>query len=198
MIGYLEGVITHRLDDTVLLRTSGGVGYQVHVPAGVMAALAPGMSADGAQVALFVSTIVRDNDLALYGFDALEGKRLFEALLRASGIGPKLALSFLSAFSPKELRQAIIQQDVTLLSTIPGVGKKTASRLCLELSDKIGAGAEETPREGGPGGQGELISALTNLGFPEKDVVPLVRRMPMEGGDFSEQLRQALSMLGKQ
>jgi len=123
--------------------------------------------------------------------------------VKASGIGPKLAMAFLSAFSPVELRTAIAQQDVALLSTIPGVGRKTATRLCVELGDRIGReplGLAEPGAAAGNGAAdtaGDLISALTNLGYPEKDVVPILRQLA--GGDlsFADKIKQALRLLSK-
>jgi Holliday junction DNA helicase RuvA len=144
---------------------------------------------------LFVATVVRDNELSLYGFAALEDKALFELLLKASGVGPRLALAFLSAFRPAELRSAIVRHDVALLATIPGVGRKTASRLCLELGDRLGRASLAAP--GDLEGPGDLISALTNLGFPEKDVVPVVRQVSEQGLSFAEQVKHALNLLRK-
>jgi holliday junction DNA helicase RuvA len=195
MIGYLEGTVLARLEDTLLLRTAGGVGYQVRVPLPLLAELPPAES----PLRLYVVTVVRDTEIALYGFDKPEGKRLFELLVKASGIGPKLALAFLSAFRPAELRAAIVQQDVALLATIPGVGKKTASRLCVELGDRLG---NETFAPGtAPGGPGEaqrdLLSALTNLGYPEKDVVPILRQLAGDELSFADKLKQALRLLSR-
>ena len=113
----------------------------------------------------FVSTVVRDSEIALYGFDALEGKTLFETLLKVSGVGPKVAVALLSAFSPKELAEAVVTENAGLLATIPGIGKKTATRICLDLQDRL-AKWDRTGMPPPP--HGDLASALTNLGFPEK------------------------------
>lgn len=191
MIGYLEGTVLHRLEDGVVLLTSGGVGYQVNLPVPLLAA----QFGSEAPLRLFTVTVVRDNELSLYGFATTEAKALFEMLLKASGVGPKLALAVMSAFGPEELRQAIAQQDTVLLTTIPGVGKKTASRLCIELADRLGSVEPMTPD--GRGGAGDLISALTNLGFQEKDVVPVIRNMGGEGLPFEEQLKMALGRLAR-
>lgn len=194
MIGYLEGTVLHRLDDAVLLHTSGGVGYHVFVPLPLLAAgLAMGEPAQ-----LHITTIVRETEISLYGFEQVHAKRLFEMLLKASGVGPKLALSFLSSFGPQELVEAISRRDLALLATIPGVGRKTADRLCVELGDRMGSVVlPADPASSGRKGPGDLISALTNLGFPEKDVVPVVRQMAEQGGAFSDQLKQALALLGR-
>ena len=207
MIGYLEGKVQARLADGVVVLTTGGVGYQVRLPTPVLARLA---DAAGTPVRLFVSTVVRADDIALYGFDGPDGKALFELLTSVSGIGPKLALALLSAMGPAELVGAIVVQDVALLSSVPGVGKKTAGRVCLELSEKLrqrplGTGEMPpgaVPAASGIGGQGELISALTNLGFPEKDVLAVLRRLPPSdqppgAAPFGEQLKQALALLGR-
>lgn len=200
MIGYLEGTVLARLDDGLLLRTAGGVGYHVHLPLPLLADL----PAAGEPLALHVLTVVREDAIALYGFADVHAKRLFELLVtKASGVGPKLALAFLSAFSPEELRAAIVQQDVALLATIPGVGKKTATRLCVELTDRLGNEPFTLPGPGdgaGPGGEpgaGDLLSALTNLGYPEKDVVPILRKLSGEDLPFADKLKQALRLLSR-
>ncbi|HKI97459.1 MAG TPA: Holliday junction branch migration protein RuvA [bacterium] len=198
MIGYLEGTALARLQDSLLLRTAGGVGYQVHVPLPLLAEITL-----NAPLTLYCVTVVRDTELALYGFAKPEGKRLFELLVKASGVGPKLALAFLSAFAPAELRTAIMQQDVALLSTIPGVGRKTAARLCVELADRIGREAHlgtapgEATGDGAPDSMGDLLSALTNLGYPEKDVVPILRQLAGDDLTFADKLKQALRLLSR-
>ncbi|MDH4248961.1 MAG: Holliday junction branch migration protein RuvA [Deltaproteobacteria bacterium] len=194
MIGYLTGTLQAVEDDAVLLLTSGGVGYRVRIPL----TLRPELPPQGGALTLYVSTLVRENEIALFGFADLTGKGMFELLLKATGIGPKLALNFLSAFSPSELVAAISGEDVALLSTIPGVGRKTATRLCVELAER----AAKLPGAGPAGKatltpQGELISALTNLGFSEKDVVPIARQLAGSTLPFPEQLKSALATLSK-
>ena len=195
MIAYLEGVVHARLPDGVVLLTAGGVGYQLRLPNPLVSDL-PEV---GQRAAYFTSTIVRADEITLYGFARPDGKALFELLITVSGIGPKLALALLSAFSPAEAVSAIVAQDVARLSSIPGIGKKTASRLCLELTEKLAKGGivPTLPASGGMTGQAELISALTNLGFPEKDVLTVVRQLPPNAGAFPEQLRKALALLGR-
>ena len=199
MIGYLEGTVLARLDDGLLLRTAGGVGYHVRLPIPLLADL----PAAGAPLTLHVFTVVREAEISLYGFADAAARRLFELLVtKASGVGPKLALAFLSAFEPEELRRAIVQQDVALLATIPGVGKKTATRLCLELTERLGretfALPGSTPGGAATGtGSGDLLSALTNLGYPEKDVVPILRQLAGEDLPFADKLKQALRLLSR-
>lgn len=191
MIGYVEGRQVATLADAVIVLTAGGVGYEVRVPA---PQLAPPADPE-APVRLYVSTVVRDNEIALYGFREPAGKALFEQLLKVSGVGPKVALAFLSAFSPRELMDAVAAEDVTGLASIPGVGRKTATRLCLELKDRLAPWAGAAP--GAAPAQAELVSALTNLGFPEKDVQAAIRRLPPDTGSFSDQVKQALHLLAK-
>jgi len=202
MIGYLEGTVQARLADGVVVLTAGGVGYQVRLPTPVLARLAEGL---GAPVKLYVSTVVREDDIALFGFDGPDGKALFELLKSVSGIGPKLALALLSAMSPGDVVGAIVAQDVARLSHVPGIGKKTSARVCLELSERLRQrplGAGGLPMAGAPApgagtAESELISALTNLGFPEKDVLAVLRRLQPGAGPFGEQLKQALALLGR-
>jgi Holliday junction DNA helicase RuvA len=195
MIAYLEGTVHARLPDGVLLLTSGGVGYQVRLPTPLVADLPP----TGQRTALYVSTVVRADEITLYGFARPDGKALFELLISVSGIGPKLGLALLSAFSPAEAVTAIVAQDIARLSSIPGIGRKTATRLCLELTEKLARGGIVAAQPAGSpmSGPSELISALTNLGFPEKDVLTVVRQLPPDAGKFPEQLRKALALLGR-
>jgi len=191
MIGYLQGTVHTRLAESVLLLTPGGVGYQVHVPLPLLAELGPGQS----EACLYVVTLVRDDQIALYGFDTLESRHLFQQLIAVTGIGPRVALALLSAFSPEALSNAIIHNDAALLATIPGIGKKTATRLCVELADKLAKAAAATPASAA---RADLISALTNLGFAEKDVLSILPRLPDEAETpFAEQLKQALALLRK-
>ncbi|HUJ75934.1 MAG TPA: Holliday junction branch migration protein RuvA, partial [bacterium] len=151
-------------------------------------------------VRLHVATVVRENEITLYGFERPDGKALFELLNTVSGIGPKLALALLSAFTPAQAVAAIVEEDVARLASVPGIGRKTAGRLCLELKERLTArglasGAE--PLQQRPSGQAELLSALTNLGFPEKDVLLVLRQLKPEQGPFPERLKQALALLGR-
>lgn len=189
MIGYLEGTRTHTLTDSVLLLTPGGVGYQIFVPAPL---LARQTSVDVVE-RYFVSTVVRDNEIALYGFADAEAKRTFEALLKVNGVGPKVGLALLSAFTPEELATAVAAEDAALLASIPGIGKKTATRICLDLKDRLGPGIAAPTA----GPQQDLVSALTNLGYPEKQVFAAVRQLPPDVSAFQERLKQALALLAK-
>ncbi len=195
MIAYLEGTVLARQPDGVVLLTGGGVGYQVRLPTPLLADLPEA----GKRAAYHVSTVVRADEITLYGFARPDGKALFELLITVSGIGPKLALALLSAFSPAEAVSAIVTEDIARLSSIPGIGKKTATRLCLELTEKLAKGwrGAALPAAGTLSGQAELVSALTNLGFPERDVLSALRQLPPGAAPFAEQLRKALALLGR-
>src|SRR3954447_19712031 len=139
MIGYLEGSLKH-LDATRALVLAGGVGYEVHI------SLQTYYRLEGKpQVALDIYTHVREDMLSLYGFASPEEKAAFEKLISISGIGPTLAQKILSGIDPPDLADAIARTDTRKLSSIPGVGKKTAERICLELRDKLTLTAPTTP-----------------------------------------------------
>lgn len=166
MIGRLSGVVLEKRPDRVLVDASG-VGYELHVPLGTFAAL----PAVGERAVLHVHTHVREDAILLFGFATLEERELFERLITVSGIGPRLALVVLSGLPLPELVGAIAAQDARRLSSIPGVGKKLAERLGLELKEKVAgivpAGAAEAGGVGTmAGGLAEdAVGALLNLGY---------------------------------
>jgi Holliday junction DNA helicase RuvA len=161
------------------------------VPGRLLASAPP----QGTPERFYVTTLVRESEIALFGFATLTGKTLFETLLKVTGVGPKVALALLSAFAPAELVNAVLRDDVALLSTIPGIGKKTATRLCLELKDRLARWEQAPAPRRGP--QGDLLSALTNLGFPEKEVMAVLRQLPPEAESLADQLKQALALLSR-
>lgn len=197
MIGYIEGTLK-QLDATRALVLAGGVGYELHI------SLSTYYRLEGkAQVALDVYTHVREDALSLYGFAGAEEKYAFEKLISISGIGPTLAQKILSGIDPHDLAEAIAQNDVRKLSSIPGVGKKTAERICLELRDKIvlPAAASATPAvPTRTSVDDDVHSALVNLGYRPKDAELSVDKARQElGGDaeFSTILKRALRHLTK-
>lgn len=192
MIGYIQGALGTIRGNRVIVQTPGGVGYELALPLPVLAEVSGHKT-----VALHVVTIVRDDAITLYGFDSASAKALFERLISVSGIGPKVALAMLSTFPPDTLIGAIVTQDVALISSVPGIGKKIATRLCLELGDSLAHHAVEQGASSGSGGRGDLISALTNLGFPEKDVILVLKDLPSSDAPFAHQLRAALAKLDK-
>ncbi|MDH4224217.1 MAG: Holliday junction branch migration protein RuvA [Deltaproteobacteria bacterium] len=193
MIAYLEGKLLAPMGASAVVLTPGGTGYQVFLPLPLMARLPPA----GEPVSFYISTVVRADELSLYGFDGPEGKQLFETLMKVSGVGPKVALAVMAQLSPAKLVAALMADDVGLLSTIPGIGKKTAQRLCLELKDRLASWGPSASSEPGPEEGRELASALTNLGFMAKDVYSVIQQLPADGAPFSDQLRRALAKLAK-
>lgn len=196
MIGYIEGTLK-QLDATRALVVAGGVGYELHI------SLSTYYRLEGKpQVALEVYTHVREDALSLYGFAGVEEKYAFEKLISISGIGPTLAQKILSGIDPADLAEAIARADTRKLSSIPGVGKKTAERICLELRDKIvlptTATATAVPTRLSV--NDDVHSALVNLGYRPKDAEIAVDNAQQElGGDaeFSAVLKRALRHLTK-
>ena len=160
MIAHLRGTLLAKTPQHVIVE-AGGVGYEVAISIPTFT----GLPAEGAQVSLHIYTHVREDVLALFGFADLSEKRLFEKLFSVSGIGPKLALTVLSGLTPERLVAAIRSQDHATLTRIPGIGKKTAERVVLELKDKLEemgtgpiAGVSTPVAE-------DVVSALVNLGY---------------------------------
>ena len=195
MIGYLLGTLK-RLDATSALILAGGVGYEVHI------SLQTYYKLEGTrEAALEIYTHVREDMLALYGFASSEEKFAFEKLISISGIGPTLAQKILSGIDPADLADAIARGDARKVSSIPGVGKKTSERICLELRDKlvmpagtIGAALQSTR----PSVDDDVQSALINLGYRPKDAdtaVVTAREQLGADAEFSAVLRTALRQL---
>jgi len=178
MIARLHGTILEKSPSRLVVDV-GGVGYDVLVPLSTFY----GLGESGAAVTLRIHTHVREDVIALFGFATGLEQDLFERLIAISGIGPKLALAVLSGIDPGELVRAIRAQDVARLTRIPGVGKKTAERIGLELKDRLPqpAGGADVPAAGDER-RADLLSALTNLGYKgavaEKAVDAAVARAP--------------------
>ncbi len=197
MIGHLKGTVIAKSPERVLLEV-GGVGYEVHIPVSTYYEL--DRLGDGAAASLHVHTHLREDAISLYGFWTETEKRLFERLIGVSGIGPRLARVILSGLPPAELIRAIAGGDLVRLSGIPGVGKKTAERMVLELRDKVRelAAEPEAVAAAGPGDE-DLVSALVNLGYKrplaERAVIEARRAAPE--ADFSDLLRASLKRLSR-
>ena len=166
MIAFLRGRLAEKQPNRIIVDV-GGVGYDVAVPLSTFYKIGE----PGAEVALRIHTHVREDALALYGFVTAFEQLIFERLIAVSGIGPKLALAVLSGIEPIDLVRAVQTGDVARLTSIPGVGKKTAERISLELKDRLPVGLGVVPeagREGAESGEdlrGDLLSALLNLGY---------------------------------
>jgi Holliday junction DNA helicase RuvA len=195
MIGLLRGRLLEKRPNQVILDV-GGVGYLVAVPLSTFAALGD----LHAEVTLLIHTHVREDALALYGFLSAREKHFFELLLGASGVGPSLALKILSGMNVEELVPAIRTGDLARLTKIPGVGRKTAERMVVELKDKLEAVAIETdkPAPSSPAGvEADVKSALLNLGYDERTADAALDEAKREAGtsNFEKLLRVALSAL---
>jgi holliday junction DNA helicase RuvA len=195
MIGQLRGRLADKRPNQVLVDV-GGVGYLVQVPLSTFAALSELHN----EVTLLIHTHVREDALALYGFLSAREKHFFELLISASGVGPSLALKILSGMSVEELVPAIRGGDLARLTRIPGVGRKTAERIVVELKDKLDAVALETQKPAGvsPAGvEADVISALVNLGYDSRSAEGAVGEAKREVGasNFEKLLRVTLQGL---
>jgi Holliday junction DNA helicase RuvA len=190
MIGSLRGTVLDRGIGGEILLEVGGVGYRVAVPSGAVAALDP-----GEPVFLFTHLVVRDDALSLYGFPDREQRDTFEALMSATGVGPKLALAILSAHTPAALRRAVIESDLDTLTVVPGVGKRTAQRLMIELAAKLGTEAPDpVAADGGPSARAEVRAALEGLGYGAEEVRGVLRDLRSDG-PVEVLLKEALKRL---
>lgn len=200
MIGRLSGIVLEKRPDRALVDASG-VGYELHVPLGTFASL-PGV---GERASLHVHTHVREDAILLFGFATAEEKALFERLLTVAGIGPKLALAVLSGLPLPELVGAIAAQNVKRLSSIPGVGKKLAERLGLELKDKVAgivpvsSPAASEPVSAFGGLLEDAVGALLNLGYRKPQAEAAVKAAVDAVGeaDLPALLSAALRLLSR-
>jgi Holliday junction DNA helicase RuvA len=196
MIGWLRGELLARTAEGELLVDVHGVGYRVTVPAPVVVSA----GARGNEVTLHIHTHVREDAIILYGFATAEERRCFEALLSAHGVGPALALAVLSALSPPDLVRAVLEEDLGVLCTVPGVGRKTAARLVLDLRSRLDlpefAGGGVPGGNGGPDGvpRGEVRAALAELGYGPDEIRRALAEVPDDGA-VEEMLRGALREL---
>lgn len=202
MIGSLRGTLTDAGLDGAVLVDVGGVGYRVLVAPATVKALGD----VGATVSLHTHLAVREDALTLYGFATSDERACFEALIGAHGVGPALALAVLSVHSPRALRRAVADDDVGALCLVPGVGRKTAARLLIELKDRLVSSADTagalsplTGPDGGGGGtsaRAEVREALVALGYEPEEVRTALGDLP-EGDDVATLLRSALTGLGR-
>ena len=195
MIGWLRGRLIGRTAEGELLVDVGGVGYRVSVPAPVLAA-----TAEGEELELHVHTHVREDAIVLYGFAGTEERRCFEALLAAHGVGPALALAVLSSLSPPDLVRAVLEEDIDTLCAVPGVGRKTAARLVLDLRSRLsvpepaGRPLPGAATAGPPAARQEVRAALAELGYGAEEIRRAMAEVPGEGA-VEDLLRHALREL---
>ncbi|HTV06951.1 MAG TPA: Holliday junction branch migration protein RuvA [Acidobacteriaceae bacterium] len=195
MIAHLRGRLFHKQPGTAIVE-AGGVGYEVIISIPTFTSL----PAEGVEVSLHIHTQVREDLIALFGFLDLKEKRLFERLITVSGVGPKLAVTILSGLNPERTVAAIRAQDHATLTHIPGVGKKLAERLVVELKDKLEdmAVAPVALTSAGPAAE-DVLSALTNLGYQrpaaQKAIEAAVEKDKSLGQDFDALFRAALKII---
>ncbi len=193
MIGRLSGVLLEKNPPQVLLDV-GGVGYEIDVPMSTFYNL-PKI---GDKVALFTQLIVREDAHLLYGFGTEAERATFKQLLKVSGVGPKVGLAVLSGMSVNDLAEAVATQETGRLIKVPGIGKKTAERLMLELKDKlkvdirISVGGEASK----PSAAADILNALISLGYNEKEAVYAIKELSKDVA-VSDGIRQALKLLSK-
>ena len=187
MIGRLTGRLLAKQPPQVLVDV-GGVGYEVDVPMSTLYAL----PANGENVTLFTHLVVREDAHTLYGFASLEERAAFRQLIRISGVGARTALAVLSGLSVGELAQAVTLQEAARLTRIPGIGKKTAERLLLELKGKVGSLAAPAGAERGS----DVLNALLALGYSEKEALAATQGLA-PGLPVAEGIRAALKSLAK-
>ena len=187
MIASLRGRLEVIGTDWAIIDVNG-VGYQAFLPTSALSTLGP----IGSEVRLYTRLLLRDENLVLYGFASIEEMGLFETLTSVSGIGPKLGLALLSAMKAEQLAAAIASSDVDLLTTVPGVGKKTAARIVLELKDKIAAGVALAPAQVARE-SADVLAALASLGYSPAEASRAVAALPSGDLTLEEKVRQALA-----
>ena len=195
MIGYLQGTVLRSTPDRVLVDVQG-VGYEVHVPLSTYYEIE--RAGEGGAIRLFIHTHLREDGIALFGFWSEREKLLFERLIAVSGIGPRLARVVLSGMAADDLLAALAAGDLVRLTSIPGIGRKTAERMVLELRDKMRELAAELPGRPAPAGE-EVVSALINLGYKPAQAERAVAEARREQPDatFQALLRVSLNRLSR-
>jgi holliday junction DNA helicase RuvA len=190
MIASVEGRVTARAQNALVVAV-GGIGLRILCTQPLLAG-----ARLGEPILLFTHLVVREDELALVGFASVEELSLFEYLITVTGVGPKLALALLSSMAPDSLRMAIGQEQPELIARVPGIGKKTAQKIVLELKDKVG------PVEFAEGlaalteADGAVIDALTALGYSIVEAQRAIQGLPRDVTDIEERLRRALASFG--
>ena len=201
MIAYLEGQIISVESNLIVLKTSSGVGYSVNVVTQLSST-----SLTEELINLHIYTNVREDEISLYGFQELEQKELFMMVIKTSGIGPKMGLAILSSLTPEQLVNAVHHNSTESFSQVPGIGKKTAVKLCLDLKDQLNRysktkfGQKHILKNKVEGigleiGKDSVFSALKNLGYNEKEIIKVLKDTDNTDIHFEERLKKALSLL---
>ena len=192
MIASLQGVVESLGTDWAIINV-GGVGFRVYMPSSVLSTLGTA----GDSVKLHTHLHVKEDELSLYGFSTADELYLFETLIGVSGLGPRLALAMLSTMKVEQLTMAIATGSTDILTSVPGIGKKMAERLVLELKDKIGAGLVAVPAAQVAEEHAEVLAALTSLGYSVSEASQAVATLPRTDGlSLEEQVKLALQYFG--
>ena len=189
MISVLNGRVIETLSDGVVVNL-GGIGLQVSVPSGTRERFRP-----GDEILLYTHLIVRQDALILYGFETREEREIYALLLTVDGVGPKSALAVLSTLSPDAIRRAIFHEQPEMFSRVPGIGRKTAQKILLQLQDKISAAAGGLEAAAGYSDlDAEIVAALTSLGYSVVEAQAALQSIPKNApDDLEERLRAALA-----
>jgi holliday junction DNA helicase RuvA len=187
MIAFLEGEVVEKGAGRVVLAV-GGVGYELAAPTSTVSGL-PGV---GRPAVVHTRLVVREDQMILYGFSSPDERQLFDLLTGVSGVGPKVALSFLSALAPDALRRAVVAGDAAALTVVPGVGKKVAQRVVLDLRDALGGEGELLS-----GPMSEVREALVSLGLTPPEASEAMRGIEADGRAVEDLLREALRRAGR-
>jgi Holliday junction DNA helicase RuvA len=190
VIGRIQGILAEKNFPQVVV-SCHGVGYEIDVP---MSTFYP-LPRTGEEVTLLTHLVVREDAHLLYGFLTAGERTAFRQLLKISGVGPKVALALLSGLSVDDLAAAVTNGDAARLTKVPGIGKKTAERLVLELRDKLPR-VTGTARAESPDGGGDVIGALLGLGYNEREAQAAVKQLPADL-QLADAIRQALRLLAK-
>jgi Holliday junction DNA helicase RuvA len=201
MIGFLQGILVHKAPPLLLLDVQG-VGYELEAPMTTFYNLPP----IGASIKLHTHLVIREDAHILFGFSTEQDRALFRMLIKVNGVGPKLALTILSGLSAEEFHRCIGDNDTQALVRLPGVGKKTAERLLIEMRDRLpnwmespasgdGLSAVRQPVPGNP--KQEAISALCALGYKPQDAAKMVQNIGTDGKSCEDIIRLALQSTGR-
>jgi Holliday junction DNA helicase RuvA len=192
MIATLEGILEYRGNDSIIINV-GGIGFEVHVPGSTLSQL----GAVKGKVSLYTHLHVREDNVSLYGFTSSEELALFKNLISVSGVGPKLALALLSTLNPEQLVMAIASGDIDLMSQAPGIGKKMANRLVVELRGKLEKEWKEVALP--PASESaDVIVALTGLGYSLAEATRAVSKLPdSEELSLEEKIKMALQQMAR-
>ena len=193
MIASLEGIIDAVSKDSLIVNVNG-IGFKVTVTTSVLSE----MGITGREVKLYTHFHVREDDMSLFGFGSLDELKLFETLISVSGLGPKTGMAMLSAMSADQVAMAIAAGSVEILTTIPGIGKKTADRLILELKDKVGGVMISSPAGKAAQENADVVSALVSLGYSVQETTKAVNALPSgKKLTLENKVKLALQYLGK-